>query len=126
MCGIVGIVGRDAVNQLLYDALLVLQHRGQDAAGIVTSDGDRLYMRKNNEFCYENSFASCEKSKCWHPTKNGSLKPRNVSRKNNIKAWFTCDNCSHDFDATINHITNGTWCPYCSVPVKKLCNNVNC
>jgi glutamine phosphoribosylpyrophosphate amidotransferase len=48
MCGIVGIVGKQPVNQFLYDALLVLQHRGQDAAGIVTSDGDKLHMRKDN------------------------------------------------------------------------------
>ncbi|MGB5832728.1 MAG: amidophosphoribosyltransferase [Thiohalocapsa sp.] len=48
MCGVVGIVGRHPVNQFLYDALLVLQHRGQDAAGIVTSDGDKLHMRKDN------------------------------------------------------------------------------
>jgi amidophosphoribosyltransferase len=47
MCGIVGIVGRDAVNQAIYDALMVLQHRGQDAAGIVTCDDDRLYLRKD-------------------------------------------------------------------------------
>jgi amidophosphoribosyltransferase len=47
MCGIVGIVAKQPVNQLLYDALLVLQHRGQDAAGIVTSDGDKLHMRKD-------------------------------------------------------------------------------
>ncbi|TCT19797.1 amidophosphoribosyltransferase [Thiobaca trueperi] len=47
MCGIVGIVGHSPVNQSLYDALLVLQHRGQDAAGIVTCQGDRLYLRKD-------------------------------------------------------------------------------
>lgn len=47
MCGIVGIVGKYPVNQFLYDALLVLQHRGQDAAGIVTSDQERLHMRKD-------------------------------------------------------------------------------
>ena len=48
MCGIVGIVGSQNVNQQLYDALTVLQHRGQDAAGIVTSDGSKLHLRKGN------------------------------------------------------------------------------
>jgi len=48
MCGIIGIVGKAPVNQQLYDGLLVLQHRGQDAAGIVTCDGDTFYMHKNN------------------------------------------------------------------------------
>ena len=38
MCGLVGIVGTSAVNQRIYDALSVLQHRGQDAAGIMTMD----------------------------------------------------------------------------------------
>jgi len=46
MCGIIGIVGRSPVNQSLYDGLTVLQHRGQDAAGIVTYDRGRLYLRK--------------------------------------------------------------------------------
>ncbi len=47
MCGIVGIVGRGPANQGLYEALTLLQHRGQDAAGIMTSDDSgRLYMRK--------------------------------------------------------------------------------
>ncbi len=48
MCGIIGIVSNEAVNQELYDGLLVLQHRGQDAAGMVTSDGKRLYIRRKN------------------------------------------------------------------------------
>ena len=48
MCGIVGIFGRNPVNQALYDALLVLQHRGQDAAGIVTMEGNKLHLRKEN------------------------------------------------------------------------------
>ena len=50
MCGIIGIVANKPVNQMLYDGLLVLQHRGQDAAGIVTSDQGRFYMRKNNGY----------------------------------------------------------------------------
>ncbi len=48
MCGIVGIVGQRAVHQALYDALTNLQHRGQDAAGIMTAEDGRLYVRKNN------------------------------------------------------------------------------
>ncbi|MBI2383719.1 MAG: amidophosphoribosyltransferase [Gammaproteobacteria bacterium] len=48
MCGIVGLVSHNPVNQELYDALTVLQHRGQDAAGIITMDGDRLHLRKDN------------------------------------------------------------------------------
>lgn len=48
MCGIVGIVGKSPVNQSIYDALTVLQHRGQDAAGIVTYDDGKLYLRKAN------------------------------------------------------------------------------
>ena len=45
MCGIVGIAGVNPVNQSIYDALTVLQHRGQDAAGIATID-------ENNGFVY--------------------------------------------------------------------------
>ena len=48
MCGIIGIVAKQNVNQMLYDGLTVLQHRGQDAAGIVTCDDHRLYLRKSN------------------------------------------------------------------------------
>ncbi|HEY6966032.1 MAG TPA: amidophosphoribosyltransferase, partial [Burkholderiales bacterium] len=46
MCGILGIVARSPVNQLLYDGLLLLQHRGQDAAGIVTSENKTFHMQK--------------------------------------------------------------------------------
>ncbi len=48
MCGIVGILAKRSVNQAIYDGLTVLQHRGQDAAGIMTSDGERVYLRKDN------------------------------------------------------------------------------
>ena len=47
MCGIVGIVGHGPVNQALYDALTVVQHRGQDAAGIVTCNEGKLHLRKD-------------------------------------------------------------------------------
>jgi len=49
MCGIAGIVSQNAtVNSDLFDALTMLQHRGQDAAGMITNEGHRLYLRKEN------------------------------------------------------------------------------
>ncbi|MEO0319069.1 MAG: amidophosphoribosyltransferase [Pseudomonadota bacterium] len=48
MCGIVGVVSHSPVNQLIYDALLLLQHRGQDAAGIATNHGSTFSMHKAN------------------------------------------------------------------------------
>jgi len=48
MCGIVGIVGQSPVNQAIYDALTNLQHRGQDATGIMTEEAGHLYLRKSN------------------------------------------------------------------------------
>jgi len=48
MCGITGIVAHSAVNLDLYESLSVLQHRGQDAAGITTCDNGRFYMKKGN------------------------------------------------------------------------------
>ena len=46
MCGILGVFARSAVNQMLYDGLLLLQHRGQDAAGIVTAESKTFHMYK--------------------------------------------------------------------------------
>ena len=48
MCGIVGVLANSPVNQELYDALTIIQHRGQDAAGIMTTDQKRIFLRKSN------------------------------------------------------------------------------
>lgn len=47
MCGVIGIYGSENVAYELYDALVVLQHRGQDSAGIVTYDGDHFNLHKD-------------------------------------------------------------------------------
>ena len=46
MCGVLGLVSHEPVNQMLYDGLQMLQHRGQDAAGIVTAEGNIFHMHK--------------------------------------------------------------------------------
>ena len=48
MCGILAIAANSNVNQLLYEGLTVLQHRGQDAAGIATCDDSRIFLKKSN------------------------------------------------------------------------------
>lgn len=48
MCGVIGICAYEPVNQMLYDGLTMLQHRGQDAAGIATLKDNRVYLRKDN------------------------------------------------------------------------------
>lgn len=48
MCGIVGVLSHSQVNQEIYDALTIIQHRGQDAAGIMTCDNNRIFLRKSN------------------------------------------------------------------------------
>lgn len=48
MCGIIGLLAKGPVNQVIYEGLTVLQHRGQDAAGIITSDGNKVFLRKDN------------------------------------------------------------------------------
>jgi amidophosphoribosyltransferase len=48
MCGILGVVAQTSANQVLYDGLLVLQHRGQDAAGIATIEGNTFHLHKGN------------------------------------------------------------------------------
>ena len=47
MCGVIGILGHSPVNQSIYDGLTLVQHRGQDAAGIMTYSGGRFSQRKS-------------------------------------------------------------------------------
>jgi hypothetical protein len=76
----------------------------------------------NCQHCFNKSFASSElltpikknkKVDCWDYEKNNK-KPWEVFKsKGIVKFWFKCDNCPHSFNSTLNHITNGRWCPYC-------------
>lgn len=81
--------------------------------------------------CYEKSFASHHRAAQWHPTlnvRNGKLfYPYEISIKNDNKCWFKCDNCGHDFDATLHNIVSrNSWCPYCCEPTIKVCDDEKC
>jgi very-short-patch-repair endonuclease len=73
---------------------------------------------------YEKSFASHPKGQYWSDknTKN----PIDVSKKSYKKYWFDCPTCKHSFDSSLSNIVSGNWCPYCSNPPKRLCNNNEC
>ncbi len=73
--------------------------------------------------CYERSFASCHRSIQW--SKRNGLSPREITKHAVKKYWFDCD-CGHSFDSLPGNIVKGAWCPYCSVPIKKLCDDSDC
>ena len=86
----------------------------------------KLCDNEDCKSCHEKSFASHEKSKYWSD-KNGNIKPRQVFKSSNTKYWLSCE-CGHDFESALSEITgqHNTWCPYCSNPPKKLCDNEDC
>ena len=86
----------------------------------------KLCDEEGCQFCYERSFASHPKASCWHPTKNGDITPRGVSKSSHQKCWFDCDKCPHDFEMMSKSVKSGRWCPYCAVPCKKLCDEEGC
>ena len=84
----------------------------------------KLCSDEDCKYCLKRSFKSHEKSQYWSKRNEG--KPRDYCLNSNNKFWFDCDKCDHDFEATLNNINNNTWCPYCSNPPKKICNNKDC
>ena len=88
----------------------------------------KKFCKDNCDFCYEKSFASCEKSNQWHPTKNGNIIPRNITKGNQIKCWFKCDICSHSFLTNVYSVaktkSDKNYCPYCNGV--ELCEDESC
>ena len=72
---------------------------------------------------FSKSFASHEKSKFW--SKKNIISPEQVSKNTREKYLFDCF-CGHEISISLNNVCSGYWCPYCSIPCKKLCENINC
>jgi very-short-patch-repair endonuclease len=82
----------------------------------------RLCINIECQICFENSFASHDKSKYW--SIENKLKPRDVFKNSNIKYLFNCGICLHILKMPLNDINNGYWCIFCAN--KKLCINIDC
>ena len=75
--------------------------------------------------CFNNSFASHDKAKYW--SDKNSINPRYVFKKTFQNYIFNCDKCKHEFTSIPqNIVNNNSWCPYCSIPCKKICADINC
>jgi len=77
----------------------------------------------NCQNCFCKSFASSTKSKYW--SSNNNCDPRDVFISSGKEYKFLCV-CGHEFSSRLNLIQKGRWCPFCSVPPKRLCNSKNC
>jgi len=73
---------------------------------------------------FDKSFASHEKSKYW--SSKNEKKPNDLFKNSNKKFWFDCPHCKHSFDSRLSSIVIGSWCPFCSNPPKKICDDVEC
>nr|WNL49722.1 restriction endonuclease [Marseillevirus sp.] len=83
--------------------------------------GGRLCGEEECKPCFNRSFASCENSKY---LKEGQGNPLLLARCSTKKCWFKCGKCKHEFEATLYHISNGKFCPFCSN--NKLCSLDEC
>ena len=83
--------------------------------------GKKLCGNKECINCYNKSFASHQKSKCW--SNKNIEKPENVSKSSHKKYIFNCDSCIHEFTTTLNSVTDGRWCGYC---YNKICTDKEC
>ncbi len=88
---------------------------------------------ENCNNCFIRSFESYneltifgkKKIDCW--SNKNKLKPKEISKNCQKKFWFNCDKCPHEFESRIDNIVNNnSWCPYCCIPTRKLCNKQDC
>lgn len=97
---------------------------------------NRKLCKNKCDICFNKSFANYKgktkndklKVECWDYEMNGDIIPRYITYSSSFKYWFKCDICFHSFESKIGNITSKhqRWCPYCSIPTKKLCKKKDC
>ena len=80
----------------------------------------------NCQQCFNRSFASHEKVKCFDTKKNKNINPRHLLKHSENKYWFACDNCNHTFNIALSGVSWGRWCSYCCIPTQQLCISDDC
>lgn len=85
--------------------------------------GKTLCSDSECQICFENSFASCERSKQWNYKMNDTV-PRKIRKRTHKKYFFDCEKCQHTFQSSPDSISGGSWCPFCKGA--KLCENYDC
>ena len=89
----------------------------------------KLCGQESCTYCFEKSFASFDdknKLNCW--SDKNMLKPIEVFKGSNKIYIFKCNKCQHEFESILSCVTgtNGTWCSFCCIPVKRVCGKESC
>lgn len=87
-------------------------------------NGNELCNNNDCKFCFDKSFASCEKSKYWLTELNLGLTPRQVCKNSGKHLWFKCEICNRDFEKYLPDVTGGHWCPLCLNKTEKKLFNI--
>ena len=82
----------------------------------------KLCDNDNCQFCFNNSFASNEKSIFW--SSKNQVKQRNIFKSSKNKYWFDCLECKHMFEKSLGSISDGGWCCYCAH--QAICDSIDC
>ncbi len=99
-------------NKCSHEFYSTLNHITNDNRWCPYCSNKKLCDDETCEMCFNNSFASSNKAKYW--SNKNKKNPREIFKSSSIKYFFNCDKCSHEFDSSLNSITNGgRWCPYC-------------
>ena len=118
-------------KKYLFDCI-VCKHQFDTALTVLSSQNcwcpycaipsKKLCDSSDCQLCFNKSFASHEKSVYW--SSKNVVKPRDIFISSNIKCWFDCSLCNHEFEQPLNSISSGKWCSYCSN--KRLCDSNDC
>jgi len=85
----------------------------------------KLCIDNNCDICFSKSFKSLNLNNKFELVDN-NINLRKISKFSSIKTEFKCNQCFHLFYATFANISNNRGCPYCAIPSRKLCENIEC